>query len=224
MMRDFLYKHRRTVFWGMIVGLLLIVGISVFFIVKDRIYSARVDILVTPSIAKVKIDDHEYSTMGEYKIKPGEYEVEVSADGFVSKKEKIVAIKDEITNVQVFLDPVESNADWYNEHPGDGLILGEIQSNIAAQAVQALKEKNPILNELPLEIDYYTPNLAGRVHYTISYQLNDENNGFSVLVIDYSGGNYDNAILRLENLGFDMSRYEIEYIDESEEDDWGYAG
>ena len=127
-------------------------------------------------------------------------------------------------NVQVFLDPEEGNINWYNEHPGDGLILGEIQSNIAMQAVQVLKKDNPILDELPLEVDYYTPNMAKRIHYTISYELNAENDGFTVLVIDYSGGNYNDAILRLENLGFDASHYEINYIDESLEDDWGYAG
>ena len=37
MMRDFLYNHRRAVFWGTIVGILLIIGISIIFIVREEV-------------------------------------------------------------------------------------------------------------------------------------------------------------------------------------------
>ena len=161
--------------------------------------------------------------MGEYKIAPGEYEVEVSAEGFVTKNGTIVARENEISDLQIYLEPTSENANWYNEHPDEGLILGEIKNYYTIKKVQELKEENPILNDLPITVDYFTDNYAKCVKYTISYRLDDENDDITIMINDYSGGNYNDAIKRLENYGVKKDRYTITYTDETSGSEWGSA-
>lgn len=222
-MQDFIYKHKKTLIIGGVLIFVAIVAASIFGIIWNKIYSATISIMVTPTIAKVVIDGKEYDTIGEYKMKPGEYSVEVSADGFITKTEEFVAVENETTKVQLYLTPTEENSDWYAEHPEDALIFGELKSNEAYEKLQELKEEYPILNQLPIEIDYFTSGYANRIKYTISYELNDDNTNFIIVITDYSGGNYENALSKLEARGVKVEDFEIKYIDDSTNSEWGSA-
>ena len=222
-MRDFIYKNRKKMLIAGILIFVFIVAISVYFIITDRAKSATVDIMVTPTIAKVKIGEESFGVMGEYRIKPGEYNVEVSAEGFLTEMMTIKAEEGEVSQIQIYLEPTEDNTNWYNDHPDDALILGEIKNNYIIRAVQELKDEYPILNQLPLEIDYFTSGYAKRVKYTISYELNGDNTGFKITIRDYTGGNYDDAIAKLTARGIDTEEYDIEYLDESDDLVWGEA-
>ncbi|MBQ3473869.1 PEGA domain-containing protein [Candidatus Saccharibacteria bacterium] len=222
-MQDFIYNHKKKIVVVGILLLVLIIGISVFFLVKNRIYSATLNIRVTPISAEVKIGDKNYDTLGTYKVKPGSYDVEVSAEGFITKTDTIEIAEDETISFQVYLLPTEENANWYDEHPDDALILGEIKYSLTLEALQKLQEENPILSELPMNIDYFTNNGAKRVRYSISYEIEEGATKFSITITDYSGGNYDDAMLRLEKRGVKKGQYEIKYIDKSEDSEWGHA-
>lgn len=222
-MQELIYKYKRPIVVGVVLMLVLIVAVSVYFIVMDKINSATVNIIVAPTIAKVKIGDRVFKSMETYKIQPGEYMVEVSAEGFETKTGNLVAVENESIDIQMFLDPTEENANWYEEHQEDALILGEVKNHYAIQAVQELSKDNPILDQLPIEIDYFTNNYAKRVKYTISYRLDGDNAGFVIVVTDYTGGNYEDALARLKARGVESGEYIIEYIDESTSLEWGSA-
>ena len=222
-MQEFIYKHKKALMIAGVVGVILIVIVSTYFVVMDKINSATVNVMVTPSIAKVKVGDRVLGTIGEYKIQPGEYIVEVSAEGFETKTGNLVAVADETVDIKMFLTPTDAGNDWYETHELDALILGEIKSAYALEALQALKDKNPILNQLPVEIDYYTDNYAKRIKYTLSYVLNEANDGFVITITDYTGGNRELAMARLKNLDADVSKYTIKYTDESAGSEWGHA-
>ena len=74
-----------------------------------------------------------------------------------------------------------------------------------------------------MNIDYFTNNGAKRVRYSISYEIEEGATKFSITITDYSGGNYDDAMLRLEKRGVKKGQYEIKYIDKSEDSEWGHA-
>ncbi|MBQ3464616.1 PEGA domain-containing protein [Candidatus Saccharibacteria bacterium] len=223
-MQDSLFKHKKKIIIAGVVLLVVIIGISIFSLVRSKIYSATLNIRVTPISAEVKIGDKNYKTTGTYKVKPGNYDVEVSAEGFITKTDTIEINEDETIDFQVFLLPTEENADWYDEHPDDSLILGEIKYSLTLEALEKLQEENPILNELPMNIDYFTSDGAKRVNYSISYKLEENNTKFHIVITDYSGGNYNDAITRLEKRGVAKDQYEIEYVDKTEDMEWGHAG
>ena len=223
MLADYLFKHKKVIIAALLVFFVLVVSISAYFVIMDKINSVEVNVIVTPTIANVKIGEKNYKPMGSYKIQPGKYDVEVSADGFITKTGKLTAVEDESIDIQIFLEPTEENVNWYDEHPEDALILGEIKNSFTVKALGELKEENPILKQLPLEIDYYTKNYAKRVKYTISYRLNGDNDGFVIIITDYTGGNYDDAVDKLTARGLDINDVMIEYKNESDDLNWGAA-
>lgn len=97
------------------------------------------------------------------------------------------------------------------------------------EASDKFLKEYPLATKLPIDIEYYTDGHGAYVHYTItsSAQNNSDNNadGYAVLITDYTGGNYEPALERIRNLGFNPDDYEIEYKDLSGEYAApGYAG
>lgn len=95
------------------------------------------------------------------------------------------------------------------------------------ELIESFDKKYPISTKLPIRIEYYVDGYGAHVKYNIYSHLTGEgeNESFSVLIEDYTGGNYEPALERIRNLGFNPNDYEIEYKDLSEEYAApGYAG
>ena len=214
-MNESLRKNRKWLVIGGVVILLAILGTSLYFLIMDAINSATVSVTVAPSIAKVRIGDKDYAAIGTYKMKPGEYEVVVSAEGFETKTGTLTAVENETTNIMLFLETDDMN--WYNNHPEDALIMGEVQNARTVELLKEMGEKYPILNKLPISRDYFLPNYSGKVKYTISYEMVDNANGFSIIITDYMGGAEDAAMKELMSLDDNVSGYDVKYNDISSE-------
>ena len=221
-MQDFVYRHKKMMATTLVAVLLLIVGISVFYIIRNNIYSAKVNMIVAPTIAKVRIGDEVFDAMGEYNIKPGEYMVEVSADGFYPKTGSLVAIGGETVNVSVFLEPTDENSNWYSTHQEDGLIMGEIKNNMTVEALRQLGEKYPIINILPYSAEYFIDNYSTKVKYVVSYRTDSEDTDLTITITDYMGGAEQVALDWLAENGVTSEKYVIEYRDISTE--WMITG
>lgn len=221
-MEDYIYNHRKPI--GIVLGalILILVGVGVFKLIWNSIYSAEVNIIVTPSIAEVKIGDGIYKANGEYRLIPGEYDVEISAEGFKTKNGRLVAVGGETVKLAVFLEPDEDNSDWYDTHQEDNLILGEIKNSETIESLQKLGKQYPILDILPYNVEYFTDNYSRKVKYSITYQIEDNENGFVIIVDDYMGGARELAYRWLESNGVDTDDVIIEYNDISEE--WRATG
>lgn len=201
-MQGFLYKHRKFIAIIGVLALVVIVGISVFFIVQDRINSATVRITVSPLDAKVKIGEREYDSLDVCKIAPGEYEVLIYAEGFISKTGKLTAVADEEVALATYLDPTAENSDWYETHPWDATARGDIINNAEIQRYYDLMEVEPILNYVPYNT--YT--------YSINYEENcAENADEMCLIVKGNFGMADVAMRYLQNTGQDLSRYFLKY-------------
>lgn len=216
-------KYRRWVLLGGGLGLLVILIVSAVGIWWNAANSVKLMIMVTPLTATVRVGETEYGAMGEYKIMPGVYEVEVKAEGFKSRTGELVAVEGSEVEVSLYLEPEEGNEKYYAEHPDDALILGELKNAETLRKLAELKEAWPILNELPIEIEYYTKNYAKLVKYTVSYVVTEEaKNGFKIVVTDYTGGNYADAVAKLKSCGAEVEKLEIEYK-KVRDDEWGKA-
>ena len=74
-----------------------------------------------------------------------------------------------------------------------------------------LTKNYPLLTKLPITVEYYKNNSV-YVYYIISYQV-DKNNQPTVIIKDFTGGNYDSALTRIKAEGFEPNNYKIEYQD-----------
>ncbi len=208
----------KKLIWGGVGSLVLVLLISLGFLVYGRIFSAKVSIVVAPSIAKVKIGDREFSSSEEFNIQPGEYTVSVSADGFEARTGKLVAKADEISNVHLYLVPSSAETEnWYNEHDSDALIMGEIKSWERLKEIDELVEKEPVLANLPLTVEYYTDDYAKYTKFIISFDLDDSSRGFYLIMKDYTGEGKQAALDKLAEIGMDTKDLKLEYQDFTED-------
>ncbi len=197
-MESFIYRHRKKIAVGVGLAILVILVVGIYNAVERSLSTATINITVSPLIAKVKIDGREYDATNMIKIRPGTYEAEVYADGFITKKIELVAVGDEVTDLSLYLDPTEENSDWYDEHVWDSTAKGDIISDNAIREFYALQEEYPILNYVP----YNT------FTYIIGYENEcEENGGGLCLIIDADFGYRRYAIQYLQETGQDLSDY-----------------
>lgn len=208
-------KYKRIIF-GFTAGIVLVfLIIGSVFIMEDRKNTATLELMITPMEAKVMIGGKVYETIGEYKMKPGEYEMEVSMDGFDRKTETIKLFDGETTKIWLYLSPNDDNSDWYEKNPDDALLLGEMKSKETELVLDQIMKTMPELKQLPIEIEYYSDDYTDLTKYTVSYEV--VNDKVVIMINDYTGGNYEDALEKLEARGFNTKVLEIEYHDRSEE-------
>ena len=176
---------------GVVVAVLLV---SLGFLIHGSVYSGRVVVRVAPSTAKVMVGNEELGTMGEYVVRPGEYEVVVSAEGFESKTGRLVVRDGTSATVALYLEPVAGNEGWYDEHPGEALIKGEILNAETLSRVEEIMAREPVLSKLPRTVEYFTEGYSDYVKYVITYEYDfGTPAGYRVVVKDYTGGNEGEA-------------------------------
>lgn len=207
-------KRKKILIWGSVSFLVLVLAISLGFLIHDRIYSATLNIVVAPYTALVKVGDLKFSASDEVKMIPGEYDVEVSADGFKTKTGHIVLKEGEVSNLSLYLDSnSEETANWYAENPGDDLIVGEVQSQEAQRRVDELMKKEPVLKELPLIVEFYSDDFSKYTKYILSYGMDDSERGFYLVMKDYTGEGMGAGITKLTEMGINPVGVEMRYED-----------
>ncbi|MBR0431299.1 hypothetical protein IJJ05_03355 [Candidatus Saccharibacteria bacterium] len=75
-------------------------------------------------------------------------------------------------------------------------------------------EKNPIYEKLPIVVDYFDYYSRKAIRYEVRGYFG-ENNELILTVVDYSGGNLENAKKKVRELGYDPDNYKIKYVDQS---------
>lgn len=69
----------------------------------------------------------------------------------------------------------------------------------------------PIIKDLPINVEYYENNYTNYIHYNISYKITADNN-LILLIINYSGANYEDALARISDRGYNAKDYPIGYL------------
>lgn len=73
---------------------------------------------------------------------------------------------------------------------------------------------NPLYSKLPIEVDEFDFAARRAVHYEIRGKFNDDDR-LVLVVVDYGGGQLENAKNKIKELGYEPSNYIFEYYDDS---------
>ncbi len=194
---------------GLLIGVaaafvLLIVGVSVGIMIWNKIFSATIDFLVAPSDSKILMNG-EQVTNGERKIRPGEYDIEISREGFDAETQHVAVKEGETKVVYVVLNPNDpSTMDWYETHEEDATIADGVVGLEFAEAALEMTEEYDILEDLPVY----------KYNYILGYGTCEDSGGpdFCV-VVDADFGYRDEAVKYLQNTGKEISKYYVEFVD-----------
>lgn len=200
---------------GLLFGLVILILVVILTILSvNRSISATLRIVVAPASARILIDGEQYQN-GIYENMPiGTKYVEITADGFVSKKYKIELAADEVTKLYACLEP---------ESVEDFVETDEYAVNCsAAKELEGEKKRAeflaqyPIAVVLPIVVEKYADDLAGYMSFRVDggkYAGCEKE--FCVKITDITGGNYERAKKIVKNKGYNLDDYEVIYVDES---------
>ncbi len=123
-----------------------------FFIINTQ-KTATINILVSPSNAKITLGDKQYKS-GTYKIKPGTYNLRIDVDGFEKIDEPISVNTGEERDIYYCL---KSNSDYtanfYSDHQNESNICNQIEESLLEKETNAFLNSDPIFQITPFN-DY----------------------------------------------------------------------
>ncbi len=190
---------------------ILILSISLFFIIDDASRSVTIRFMVAPSSASISLNDTFYQSAETYRIVPGEYQLLIEKEGFEPYQQTISPGDGETLNINIALEILPGNENYYKLHPDEAYALETIWTNQITAGSDIVFENNPIVEILPINVEYYIQNKQ-YVHYQISFRI-DNPEEVIILINDYTGNNYDAALERIRTEGYDPDNYTIEYRD-----------
>ena len=198
--------YKRIIIWAVVGFVLLIVGISVANMIWGKTYSATLDLMIAPSDSKILVNGELMKT-GEHRVKPGEYKIEVSRDGFESEVESVSLGEGETKTVLMALTPNDpSTMDWYDTHEEDATIADGVASQMYMEYAEEMTEEYDIVEDLP----------ANTYSYIVGYgDCSDDGGPDFCVVIKAEFGYRDEAVKYLQNTGKDMAKYRVKVLDYS---------
>jgi len=198
--------------WLYIIGVLVItiVAISVVFIVIDSKNSAKVDIMVAPLSAEIKIGDKIYKN-GTYGFEPGEIDVTISKEGFEPESRILTLESGATTKLYVYLTPLEWNKNWYYNNREDMMLMMAIGDANADIESKAYSEKNPIIGILPIIYAKYDDSWDYTEFRIDGGGFEECSRDFCLKITDTTGGNYENALQLIKEKGYNADDFEIIY-------------
>lgn len=208
---NFNKKNRMIVVAGVLAIILATAGIVYF--TYSSIYSATLNILVAPASAEIKIDGKVYKNGVYEHMHPGTVKVEISKDGFETKKMDFEILAYQTTDLRVSLN---GNEDYYEEHPEDQKALELLNEARGESEAETFFKVYPIARKIPIIVETYNNARTEYIYYRIDGGMYDGCKwDFCLKITDISGGNYDRAIEKIKSLGFNPEDYQIFYEDQS---------
>lgn len=160
-----------------------------------------VQVLVLPSTAQITANDQSIKN-GTVYLKPGEYKVKMSAEGFESK-ESTITINESNPYVQDQLTAISVEAKQYmKDHQKEYEEFEGKVGDASRKKGEAFQEKFPIVKLLP----------ATNVLFQIGYKSSDENT--LILTIHANDpGQRQAALEQIRDWGYDPTDYKISFTD-----------
>lgn len=190
---------------------IIILSISLYFIIDNASRSVTIRFMIAPSSARITLNNTEYRSAETYHIRPGNYELAITKDGFEPYFKTLTLNEGEDLGIDISLEIQPGNENYYKEHPNEAYALETIWTNQMIAGSEVVMEDNPLLSILPINVEYFIQNKQ-YVHYQISFRIDNPEN-VVILINDYTGGNYDAALERIRTEGYNPDNYTIEYRD-----------
>lgn len=189
-------------------SLLVAVVLAYFIIISwDHGRLGKVVIYVAPSDSIVKLNTGKTIKPGTIYLKPGQYTVTATRDGFRTDSEPVTAQKGKSTSVYLLPEPVTPAAFQYLEN---NPTVQSQREGLASQKVAAtqafLQTKYPIIKYLPLTTRYYSINYG-------QSRKNPNDSSAIALYISSNPADRDLALQWIRYKGFDPNKFEIVYQD-----------
>ncbi len=194
---------KKKIIW-LVVGV-LIIAIAIPLIINQA-KNSMLNIYVAPSSAEVLINGKRYQN-GAFSMFPGEYTVEIKADGFESKTGNVKIEANHSANVFTAL---KANDDYYekNDNSDDYAILEEVAGfdEGAAEVLKSIQEAEKIYEKLPKSFKTESR------YYSIE-KSSDCAKRLCLKIRNFISNNYEKALEEIHKMGYDPERYEIINID-----------
>ena len=211
-----LTKFQKILVFLIPISLIIIIFTAYFFTI---IYSAKVEVLISPKSAELYIDGKKYNNSGVFSASPGEKEVTIKANGFQEYKQKKNFTKETTNYIYTWLDPTEENKNYYKEHADEQ----DLVETIAQQGTVLEGEK---YNNDP--IFKITPVRNFKLGFSASASRDEKDFNKITLTIDLMTCR-DNQVENLKKVaesyfkqkGINLSKYQVKYThcDSNQESD-----
>lgn len=202
-------RNRKILSIFAVIGLIFFIVIAIVLAIFDSRKTARLNILISPSFATVKIDNHIFKTEDDIRYFPGTYTAEISAEGFIPQSIPIELIANQEEHLYIALVPTPENSDYYEQNPREsGRLQAVIDSDYDAGSATYLAQY-PIISIIPYE--HSTEDRFGDpAGYRIDYgKFDDCDSDFCLQVTGYLKSNLEEAKEYIKSKGFNPDDYQI---------------
>ena len=205
---DFVRTHWKQSTVILIVLVLAIIGVCVGRAIYLNINNATLKILVAPDDAKVLIGGKRYRN-GEHRVKPGEYEVKITREGFEDYSGQVSIEEKGYAEVYLCMNNTDG-VDWYN-NDGKYAHICDVVNEHQYDKETAEKFSDKIFS--------ITPFHSYEKGFNIDASLDEETKKITVTIeplscrYERAKGLEKNALEWLEKAGVNLNDYKIEYYE-----------
>ncbi len=192
------------IFFAIAVIIAAIIGISRSLEEQGKV---EVPVHTIPDDAVVLINDQIVRSGSKIYLKAGDYQYEVSRDGFVSESRKIT-ITDSSSSPSLIVQlqaETEAANEWLKNNQKKVREFESFAGNAAVNKGIAVKNKNPIVKELPIS------NMLFKIGY--KNDPADPSEETVIVTIRATEQYRQDAINYLIKKGYDLSIYKFEFYD-----------
>jgi hypothetical protein len=205
---EFIRMHRKPATIILIALLVALIAIAVGRAIYLKINNATLKVVVAPADAKVLVGSKRYKN-GEHRIKPGEYSVSVTREGFEDYTETLKIEENGYGEIYLCMDNTDG-VDWYSNN--------EQYAHLCDVANEHLYDVE-MAEKFSDKVFSVTPFHSYDKGFNIDAQLNDET-GEITITIEPLSCRYErakalekNALEWLEKAGLNLEDYKIEYYE-----------
>ena len=99
----------------------------------------------------------------------------------------------------------------------NAVIEGETLNTEMVEKINKLLQENPVLSNMPLTVEYYSEDLSSYTKYILTYELDNSEKGFVLIMKDYTGVGEETGFSKLRELGMDLTDVKMSYEDLTED-------
>ena len=93
----------------------------------------------------------------------------------------------------------------------DSVFKGEALNQETVEKINKLVEENPTLSNLPLTVEYYSEDWSSYTKYILSYELDNSERGFVLIMKDYTGEGEEAGFNTLRDMGLNLDGLKMVY-------------
>ena len=188
--------------------LVLLVFAAVAGLVTFLTSTTEIEIVVAPASATILIDGKEYKN-GKERITSGKHNVIIKKDGFNTSEFSFDTA--DTNKLYAYILENDNGYNWYLNHQDDSMLLTKIGSYINDKEASSYQSKNPISLSLPIIYAHYDEAYNYTEYRIDGGTFTDCKSDFCIKITDTTGGNYEAAIQKIKDTGFNPDDYQILY-------------